>query len=101
MRSRVYSWQRNILIHTVVGIETGYGIDGLGIESRWRRDSPHPSRTELGPTQPPIQWMPHLRPGGRAAGAWCLTPTPSSTEVKERIELYLYAPPEPSRPVIK
>ena len=26
-----------------VGIETGYGLDGLGIESLWGRDFPHPS----------------------------------------------------------
>jgi hypothetical protein len=27
-----------------VGIATGYGLDGLVIESRWGRDFPHPSR---------------------------------------------------------
>ena len=40
-----------------VGIATRYGLDGPGIESRWGRDFPHPSRTTLGPTQPPIQWV--------------------------------------------
>jgi len=29
---------------------TGYGLDGPGIESRWRRDFPHLSRPTLGPT---------------------------------------------------
>ena len=38
----------------IVGIATRYGLDGPGIESRWRRDFPHPSRPDLGPTQPPI-----------------------------------------------
>jgi hypothetical protein len=31
-----------------VGIVTGYGLDGLVIESRWRRDIAHPSRPALG-----------------------------------------------------
>ena len=38
-----------------VGIATRYGLDGSGIESLWERHFPHPSRTSLGPTQPPIQ----------------------------------------------
>jgi len=45
---------------SVVGIATGYGLDGAGIESRWGRDFPHLSRPTLRPTQPPVQWVPGL-----------------------------------------
>jgi hypothetical protein len=55
---------------SAVGIATRYGLDGPGIESRWGRDFSQPSRHALGPTQPPIQWVPDLFPGGKAAGAW-------------------------------
>jgi hypothetical protein len=53
-----------------VSIATRYGLDGPGIEFRWGRDFSHPARPALGPTQPPIQWVPGLFPGGKAAGAW-------------------------------
>ena len=46
-----------------VSIETGYGLDGTGIESRWGRDFPHLSTPTLGPTQPPLQWVPGLTRG--------------------------------------
>jgi len=41
---------------SAVGITTGYGLDGPGIESWWGRDFPHPSGLVLGPTHSPIQW---------------------------------------------
>ena len=74
-----------------VGIATDYGAGRSGIESRWGRDFP-PVQTALGPTQPPVQWVPGLSRGrgGRGVG---LTPhPPSSAEVLERVELYLYSP---------
>ena len=48
---------------SVFGIATRSWLEGQGIESRWKRDFPHPSRPVLGPTQPPIQWVPGLSRG--------------------------------------
>jgi hypothetical protein len=45
------------------GIATRYGLDGPGIESQWGRGFPQPSRPALGPTQPPLQWIPGLSQG--------------------------------------
>ena len=64
-----------------VGIATGYGLVGPGIESRWGgQDFTHLSRPALGPTQPPVQWVPGLsgtkeRPGRDA------DPSPPSSAV--------------------
>jgi len=49
--------------HSSVGIATGYGLEGPGIESRWGRDFLHMSRQALGLTQPPVQWVPGLSRG--------------------------------------
>ena len=75
-----------------VGMETGYGLDGPVIKSRWGRDFPHPFKPALRPTQPPMQWVTGLFPGGKAARSWSWSPTPFSAEVKERVELYLFSP---------
>ena len=52
------------------GMATTYWLDCPGIESQCGKDFPHQSRSALRPTQPPIQWVPSLFPGGKAAGAW-------------------------------
>jgi len=74
----------------VVGIATGYGMDGLGIEIQTRRDFRHPPKPVLGPIHPLLQWVPGLS-RGTAAEVW-RWPTPSSAEVKERAQLYIYSP---------
>jgi hypothetical protein len=80
---------------SAVGIATRYGLDGPGIESRWGRDFPHPSWSPLGPTHPLYNGY-RVFPGVKAAGAWRWPPTPSSVEVKEGVELYIYSPSGPS-----
>jgi len=56
---------------SAVGIAACYGLDGPGIEFRWRRDLLRPSRPALGPIQPPTQWILGLFHVGKAAGELC------------------------------
>ena len=72
-----------------VGTATRYGLDGAGIESRWRRDFPHTSRPALGPTQP--GYRAYSR-GLSGRGVALTTHPPSSAKVKERVELYIPPP---------
>jgi len=68
-------WQQ-LELGSSVGIVTGYGLDGPGIESRWG--------DEIFRTRPDRPWDPsslvyngyRVFPGGKAAGAWPWPPTP-------------------------
>jgi hypothetical protein len=52
-----------------VSIATRYCVDDQGIESRWGRDFPHPSRPALEPP-PSLRYAGYrVIPGGKAAGA--------------------------------
>jgi hypothetical protein len=75
-----------------VDIATGYGLDGPGIESRWRRDFPHLFRPALEPTQPPVPWVPGLSRGKERPGREADPSHPSSAVGHKRIELYIYSP---------
>jgi len=77
---------------SVVGIATGYGLDGPEIEFRWGRDSPHLSRPALGPTKPRVQWVPGLFRGKERPGRDADLLPPSSAAGHERVKLYLYSP---------
>jgi hypothetical protein len=50
--------------NSIGGTATRYGLDFAGIESRWRRDFPHPSIPALWPIEPPIQQVPFYFSGG-------------------------------------
>jgi hypothetical protein len=84
-----------------VGIALGCGLDDRRFESQqWVGIYVFTtaSRSTLGPTQPPIQWVPGAlslrvkRPGREADHS-----PPSSAEVKECVELYLHSFSTPSR----
>ena len=57
-----------------VGIATGYGLDGPGIESRWGRDFPHLFRPVLWLNQPPV-------PGGKEWPGRDADPSPTFSAV--------------------
>ena len=70
---QIFTTSKNVMIKSIclnyiyicepgslVGIASGYGLDGPGIESRCGRDFPHLSKPALGTTQPPVQWVPGL-----------------------------------------
>ena len=80
LRSLVGYVQR---IDSSVGIATGYGLDSPGIESRCGRDFPYPSKPALGPTQPPVQWVPGLSRGKERPGCDTDPSPPSSAVVKK------------------
>jgi len=75
-----------------VGIATGYGLDGPEIQTRLVQNFPHLSRQALGPTQPPVQWVPGLSRGKERPGRDPDLSPLSSPVGYERVELYLYSP---------
>jgi hypothetical protein len=87
---------RAVITQSVWRWATGWTIEDLGFDSRPGLGIflfTTASRTALGPTQPPIQWVcgvPSLRvkrPGREADHS-----SSSSSEVKECVELYLCSP---------
>ena len=85
------SYVRTVGRVSSVGVAAPFQLDGPGIEFRWG---------EIFRTRPDLPWGPpsllyngyRVFPWGKAAGAWRWPPTPSSAEVKERVDLYLYSP---------
>ena len=60
-----------------IGIATDYRLDGPGSNPSGDEIS-RPSRTALGPTQPPVQWVLDLSRGWRRPGRGADPPLPSS-----------------------
>ena len=89
----------NIKFHdNVVGIATGYALDGPGIESRWGARFFATFQTGPG-AHPASYWI------GTESLFWGLGrgvdhSSPSRVEVKERVQPYLYSPSGPSWTVL-
>jgi hypothetical protein len=83
-----------------VGIATHYGLDGPEIEFRWGARFSAPVQT--GPGTHPASYTMGARSflGVKQPGRGVDHPPPSSAEVKEGIELYLYSPSGSSWPFL-
>ena len=79
-----------------VSIATGHGLDGPGIESRWGSRFSAPVQTGPGAHPASCTMGTGSFPGVNRPGRDVDHPSPSSAEVKERVELYLYSPSRPS-----
>ena len=76
-----------------VCIETRYGLDGPEIESRWGERLSAP--VQNGPRAQPASYTTgtkYLSRGVKRSGRSVDHRAPSSVEVKDRVELYLYCP---------
>ena len=88
------------MIGTDFLMHSSYYSDSLragqsGIESRWGRDFPHPSRTALGPYPASYTMGTGSFPGVKGPGRGVDHPPPSSAEVEGRVELYICSPSGP------
>ena len=85
---------------SAVGIETRYELDGPGIESRWRQIFRNRPDRPWGPPSLLYSGYRVSFPGVKRPGRGVNHPNPSSSEVKERVEVNLYSPSGPSWPVL-
>jgi len=78
-----------------VGIATGYGLDGLGIEFRWGARFSAPVQTDPGAHPASCTMGTGSFPGVKGGRGVTLTPHPFQCHGQERVELYLYFPHGP------
>ena len=78
--------------YSSVGIATGYGLSGPGIESPCGTRFSATIQTGLGAHTSSHKMGTGSFPGVKLPGRGVNHPPPPSAEVKERVELYIYSP---------
>jgi hypothetical protein len=86
-------WQRQRRWDSSVGVATRYGLDGPGIESRGG-GAKFSSPVQIGSEAHPASYSMGTGsfPGVKRPERGVDHSTPSSVEIRERVELYLYSP---------
>ena len=99
---RLYTWmkwcliQHRDVIYLYTSVFNILSWKPPGIESRWGRDIPHQYRPPWVPPSLPYNGYHIFSPRVKRPGRGVNHPHPSSAEVKERVELYVYFPSGPS-----
>jgi len=96
LKSSISIWGLDI----AVGIATRYGLEGPRIESQWGARFSAPVQTVPGVHPASYAMGTGSFPGIMRPGRGVDHPPSSSTEVKGKVELYLYSPSGPSCPVL-
>jgi hypothetical protein len=89
-----------VRMDSIVGTATRYGLDGPGIESRRGRDFRTSPDWPWGPSSLLYNVYRVSLPGVKRPGCGVNHRPPSSAEIRERVELYLYSTSGPSWPVL-
>jgi hypothetical protein len=95
-RNYLQSWVKLVGQDSAVGIQTRYGLDGPGIESRGDKIS---APVQTGPEARRASYT--MGTGVQRAGLGVGHPSPSRAEVNERVDLFLCSPSGPSWPVLR
>ena len=85
---------------SAVGIATGYGLDGPGIESQWGARFSAPVQTGPGSYPASCKMDTGSFPAVKRPGRGADHPPLPKRRGHERVELYLYSPCGPSWPVL-
>ena len=90
--------QKNFVLvrDSVVGIATGYRLEGPGIESQLEATFSAPLQTGPGIHPASCRMITESFPGIKRPGRGVDHPPPLSTEIEEKEGLYFYSPSRPS-----